>query len=276
MAQGVHAHTSAESLLRWKVFRDVLPVATRDTQSFPFGGSALLADSTISGYDSAHSRLETPRAMTGMHRPGIDEDDLVPLCTKFVQLVHPRNPILDVKSLLDSAREAKENGLGWDACSCLLLIACALARLTTPWASAEYFEDSGDQPPSPDIVFDQKSLAEAYYNAARKRIGLLDRSITSIQCLFFASIYEKHAMRPVEAYEYLHQASSRLYVYQLRRHSGRSNAMDDLQEERLASSLFKAERCVICTMNPSRPTNLPIASCSPHSVCHDCGAPPMT
>jgi len=55
--------------------------------------------------------------------------------------------------------------------------------------------------------------AQAYYFAAKQRIGLLGWSLVDIHCLFFASVYEKYALNPLQAWFYIQQASTRLQAH---------------------------------------------------------------
>lgn len=232
--------TSPESLLRWPILREVIAENVSCMKSFLFDGVSLVLGSEHINNHSA-LRNETPQGRMAA-RQNINEDDMMRLCSKFIQLIHPRNPILDTECLLNTARQVAEHGLTWDASSCLLLIVCGIACLTIPWATPEYFEHPYEQAWSPNVVLEEKSVAEAYFQASRKRIGLLDDSMTSVQCLFFASVYEKHAMRPIEACHYIQQGISRLQVLRLRRRDVNLGSDGELSEDRLFWSLFKAER----------------------------------
>lgn len=61
--------------------------------------------------------------------------------------------------------------------------------------------------------FGQKSLpsdkatADAYYSAARRRMGLLEVSLLAAQCHYLAGIYEICHMRALEAWSHYQQAS---------------------------------------------------------------------
>jgi hypothetical protein len=52
---------------------------------------------------------------------GVRDQAFVTLCRKFLALVNCRNPIMDGKDLLQYASSAAEDGLGWDAKSCLVV-----------------------------------------------------------------------------------------------------------------------------------------------------------
>lgn len=120
-------------------------------------------------------------------------DEKIPsLIDTFLQNVHTKNPILDVEFLVRQGRKAAENGLGWDAPSCLVLLACALGAIARPFdqclTSAEtparllnYESFSSASVYSKDL-----QLAESCYILACRRIGLLKFTILGAQCHFFA------------------------------------------------------------------------------------------
>ncbi|KAH6884451.1 hypothetical protein B0T10DRAFT_130882 [Thelonectria olida] len=229
-----------ESLLRWPVFNGVIPEKYSSIMSF-------LLES-VSQSHSVTQPLSDENGRGSRRGPGIREEDLVPLCRKFLKHVHPRNPILEPEELIKSARVASEHGLGWDSTSCLILLACALAHFTVPWRIP---------PESPggiqDIVFledvsdEAKVTAESYYMAAKKRIGLLGTSVPDVQCFFLASVYEKYALRPLQAWFCIQQASTRLQAHllgsgqQLWNSAKLRNTHTHHLEQRVFWSCFKAE-----------------------------------
>lgn len=75
-------------------------------------------------------------------------------------------------------------------------------------ADADYNMSS----PSTAALVDE-SAAEAYYSAAKRRLGLLPTSLISIQCHYFAGLYEKFAIRPLSAWMLLQQACVRFQAY---------------------------------------------------------------
>ncbi|RYP01159.1 hypothetical protein DL764_006282 [Monosporascus ibericus] len=64
---------------------------------------------------------------------------------------------------------------------------------------------------------DDGAAAGAYYEAAKKRIGLLRSSTIDMQCLFFASIFERYSLRPVNAWFYIQMACTRLQMHLMRK-----------------------------------------------------------
>jgi hypothetical protein len=105
-------------------------------------------------------------------------------------------------------------------------------------------EDVQDTAP----FFENRTKAEAYFLAAKKRLGLLGDSLLDIQCLFLAFIYEKTYFRHLQAWFYLQQAATRLQVRLLKtgtrpRANCQSLRTDDIHiEQRLFWSCFRAER----------------------------------
>jgi hypothetical protein len=86
---------------------------------------------------------------------------------------------------------------------------------------------------------------EAYYTEAKKRIGFLQSSITDIQCLLLASMYEKATLNIIKAWDYIKDACSRLQTYlSSRRRVGHEQQAHHL-EPRIFWSCMKAERFVL-------------------------------
>ncbi|KAI8185839.1 hypothetical protein K4K51_011277 [Colletotrichum sp. SAR 10_75] len=115
-------------------------------------------------------------------------------------------------------------------------------------------EDVAEIPLPAIIEPEDCGVADAYYLAASKRIGLLGPSILDIQCLFLASMYEKCRLRPLRACFYIQQASTRLQAHLLRRGrrpwraaSGSEEPTQPL-EQRVFWSCFKAENEILPTL----------------------------
>ncbi|KAF9875180.1 hypothetical protein CkaCkLH20_07446 [Colletotrichum karsti] len=245
-----------ESMLRWPVFDGMIPEEDARIESFILEFGTDLNDEPRHEGGTSNVSLATAGS-------GVREDAFVPLCQRFLMHVHPRNPILEGKELMSYARRAAEHGVGWDSPSCLVLLTCALACLTTPWippASGTPFmatvvsEDVAELPLPAIIETEDCGVADAYYLAASKRIGLLGPSILDIQCLFLASMYEKCRLRPLRACFYIQQASTRLQTHLLRRGrrpwreaNGREKPTQPL-EQRVFWSCFKAENEILPTL----------------------------
>ncbi|UKZ91693.1 uncharacterized protein TrAFT101_006664 [Trichoderma asperellum] len=224
----IYAFTRCETMLRWPVFKGLIDEKDAEIESFLFevGGDSENFPAPGGSPSSPHSLLDVPAPIA---RPAgvIDENAFVPLCRKFLVHVYPRNPILDKGALISYAKSAAANGLQWNASSCLVLLACALASFTTAWEPPNSSSPSTDQNadalgrhPVATAIEDgheDNLTARAYYEAAKKRIGTLGSSLIDIQCLFFASVFEKYALRPLDAWFYVQMACMRLEALLVRR-----------------------------------------------------------
>lgn len=165
----------------------------------------------------------------------IDERDVQELVQDFLRNVHIKNPILDRAELLGMARIVAEDGFQWGAQSCLVLIACALGSISSAWEVAV--------PAESDTSLDDKyshALADAYYTAARKRLGLLETSVPAIQCWFLLGVFEMYAMRPLNGWSSFSRACSLL---ELRLYVESQHSLQELSrgERRLYWSCLKSE-----------------------------------
>jgi len=127
-------------------------------------------------------------------------DERIPcLVDRFLQNVHTKNPILDVDLLVQWGRAAAENGLGWNAQSCLVLLACALGSISYPFVkcltSAPGRESISVGEPvhgtsaasSASIYSSELQQGESCFILACRRTGLLKHTVLGSQCHFFAA-----------------------------------------------------------------------------------------
>lgn len=117
-----------ESLLRWPIFNNLVTEEEKQVVSFVLesaseqnkdDSSMTSSDETRTDQSRRDGRLIDPgRSKKGR---GVEDDEFVPLCRKFLVYVHPRNPILEPDELIKYARKAGEQGLTWDSASCLVV-----------------------------------------------------------------------------------------------------------------------------------------------------------
>lgn len=67
-------------------------------------------------------------------------------------------------------------------------------------------------PSTSELKMTRPASADAYYLASKKRLGLLEVTLVSVQCFFLAGLYEMCCMRPASAWVHYCQACSRLQV----------------------------------------------------------------
>lgn len=104
--------TSTDSVLAWPIFNDY------------FGQNFLLDELLIAEHMPSslpESPLKIPGDYVSLKCGGICDDDIPNIITRFLRLVHIKNPILDSKSIKQFASRVAEHGLGWDPPSCLVV-----------------------------------------------------------------------------------------------------------------------------------------------------------
>lgn len=130
-----------------------------------------------------------------------------------MRLIHTKNPVLNVSDFMRSAREVAENGPGWNGQACLVLLACALASIAFPYSTTTSLSSGTPIGESLTATHQDVRVSEAYATAARKRLGLIDSTMLSAQCLYFAGLYEKFMMRPFSAWKTFQRACVELQAY---------------------------------------------------------------
>ena len=187
--------TTADTILTWPIYAN-----RYETNSLI---QPLFAPNLYSnGSNCSHATGDESIAKDLVVVPGglqpLPDEKIPSLIDNFLQNVHTKNPILDVESLLKHGRKAAEIGLGWDAPSCLVLLACALGSVARPFeqslTTVETISNSGSsfrrlsQDPVSSATLFAKDLqqAESCYVLACRRIGLLKYTILGAQCHFFA------------------------------------------------------------------------------------------
>ncbi|UNI23798.1 C6 zinc finger, variant 2 [Purpureocillium takamizusanense] len=157
-----------------------------------------------------------PPAQAGSPSTGVpllDGEEITALLTRFLRLVHVMNPVLDCTTLMTYGRAVAELGPQWDAKTCLVLLAAALGAIARPFGpGAETPASLGDSMSQHEDT-QARQKAESYYQYAKRRFGVLGRSLTACQCHFLSGTYLLHTLRPVEAWQSMFQASSLYTVY---------------------------------------------------------------
>jgi hypothetical protein len=206
---------SSEDILDWSVFQ-----SKHDRDQI----EKLIFDPTI--YSDRDAAIQTPshalavspctidveaRLLLSTGR-GIREEDVPALVERFLSNVHTKNPIFDSGDLRRIAKAIAGSGFAWDASTCLIvshaptcfgscansiqLLACACAVIAEPFLRTPITQcvDADSLTDSPNYA-----TAEAYYDAARKRIGLLTNTHMATECHFLAGVYEMYSLRPLRA-----------------------------------------------------------------------------
>ncbi|EXJ77958.1 hypothetical protein A1O3_09117 [Capronia epimyces CBS 606.96] len=195
------AYMNCESVMRWPIF----------------AGIALDIQSLVLDYDddeaadrSSRDLIDGATGRRGLFAKALQEDDFVPLSRRFLAYVHVKNPILDVQRFKLSVKTAAENGPAWDGPSCLVLVACALGCLASPFQPDPVLYETPESFRSSESPAVDPISAQGFYLAAKKRLGLLRPSLLYVQCLFLFGVFEMYTLRPQRAWFYFQQASLQL------------------------------------------------------------------
>ncbi|KAF6836705.1 vegetative cell wall protein gp1 [Colletotrichum plurivorum] len=220
------ASPNCEAILRWPVFSEMVP----EVYSF-----------ILEMEDDDPDSLGNPKtAATCNLGRGVQEEDFTVLSKKFLAYVHVKNPVLDVPDFKKHVKNAAENGPQWDGPSCLVLIACALACLATPFQSEYGFNGTPESMRSAasSTAAADPETAQAYYFAAKKRLGLLEPSLLQVQCLFFCGVFEMYSLHPLQAWFYFNQACVQFKNILWRRTQRRSAESVSQKARRLEQRLY--------------------------------------
>lgn len=109
------ASGSSETVLTWPIFNG--------RWSRNFLSQEILIDSLPSGSGAQgdhHQRKSLKRAVKRASQ-GINEENVPGLVDRFLQLVHSKNPVLNTRQIREAARHVAEDGVGWDASSCIVV-----------------------------------------------------------------------------------------------------------------------------------------------------------
>lgn len=116
------ARTTPDAVLQWPIFGNLYPANYITDAVFEAHAEDEYdpdsQDSIPYQHHPAKPRLSRSSGGGGV---GIDEDAIPDLVQKFLELVHVKNPILDTDTILSYAHHVAEEGLRWDAPSCLVV-----------------------------------------------------------------------------------------------------------------------------------------------------------
>ncbi|KAM0720454.1 hypothetical protein Q7P37_004590 [Cladosporium fusiforme] len=203
------AYSSVEQIFTWPIFN-------KDTAAQRVANTIFATQSSDSKEDDNGNSPPRHLAFNTNFQHMTTSQNITQLVERFMSSVHSKIPFLDPSHLRRSAIRAEELGPAWDSSSCLVLLACALGSITTPFdpeiRSAHDLRDTVPAPAPTDWV-----TADGYHDAARRRFGLLSSNVEAAQCHVLSGIYFLYKLQPLQAgFEF--QLASTTY---LRHRSGR-------------------------------------------------------
>ncbi|RDW73246.1 hypothetical protein BP6252_07153 [Coleophoma cylindrospora] len=183
-----------DSVLRWPIYGRSVPHLRR-----------MLETPTVERIGE-HNQMRSDNreriSRIGTTLLNLDSQVINSLVENFLAHNHIKNPILDVVSLQADVRGFAETGPQWDSKSCLILLVCAVSSLSAPLGN--------ELRPGPSKNADQLAVAEAYFQASQRRIGMLyhENTIVAAQCSFLTAVYLMSKLEILAAWKSFVQASS--------------------------------------------------------------------
>ncbi|KAH6985338.1 hypothetical protein EDB80DRAFT_732121 [Ilyonectria destructans] len=223
------ASTSADAILTWPMLAGPFPATYIADGIFE-------AEANVETLvDTAFHEVHLAASSSGLS--GILENDISKLVRRFLELVHPKNPVLDVGTLWSYAQGIAENGLRWNGASCLVLLACALGCVARPF-TVSHADLPVTSKTSLEAHKDDLARGNAYYNIACRRIGVLEKGLIGPQCHFLSGLYLVYTLKPLRAWSEFEQASRMFFIYW--RHKSRQLAQveESAPLRRLEGSIY--------------------------------------
>jgi hypothetical protein len=206
-----------DAILKWPIFRHLtLPVVPTPSHCSP----ASLCSST-----------QAPSISDELHPAACNQwvDD-------FFRHDHCKNPILDEQSTRRLVRKVCQEGVGWNAESCLVLLVCANGALACPLSNCSV---SSNEVTS--------LIPNALFTASLKRLGptLGSAGVVQAQCLFLAGVFLMSTLRPFDAWRMFLQS---LAICQSFTYCDQPDRPDDDR----SSSTVEAEGTIYCLHGSQR------------------------
>ena len=220
-------HMNIEGVLSWSVFDDMSP--------------NLDLKRLLNSSHGANQNLSVPADFDEQ----VAEEELV---ARFINSVFIYNPVVEEAKIHRYVRDARFNGIGWDAQSCLLVslggssvggIASLISFQLLIYAlgSIGPFGSGPQKDASSFRTSSQFRQSESYFSAAQKRMGhLLCRTgVLEAQCFFLAGVYLMATLRPMEAWKMFVQALACCQAFYTEKESPEA---DREGEQRLRESIY--------------------------------------
>jgi hypothetical protein len=209
---------TTEEVLSWSVFqkhydsRCDLKALLRTRSAAPSAFSPMSIDSFFLTGDVEHN---SPQRMLD----------------NFLHSVHVKNPMLDENKIKQLVNRMSLEGPTWNADCCLALIVCALGSV-----ESSFDPNSGSSDPPMEAV------AESYFNAAQRRLGMFIGSggVLEAQCFFYSGVYLMNKLQPLGAWRLFCQALACCQEFAC----ADPSYQDHLTRISSANQILPAEECV--------------------------------
>ena len=175
--------------------------------------------------------------------------ELTRLVEKYRQVVHSKNPILDMDEVHNMMLNLAEHGFDWSLATCLSALICAIGALSQRYQAQRLSlgnQSTPDalQPLSVDdyLCGSEPQLSLQFWHVAVKRLGSAagHDGLQGAQCLCLAGIYYMHLLEPLQAWKYFNLAGSVWYSWHLTEYASGRRSSPRLPEQSVtvAQALF--------------------------------------
>jgi hypothetical protein len=136
--------------------------------------------------------------------PETSSRQLLWLEAKYIEVLHIKNPILDLDQLHHMMVHVAEHGFDWSTSACLVALVCANAAITD---SHTEFSSSPEVTPGKKAELE---LSMQFWSVAVKRLGYAtaQNTVQAVQCLCLAGIWYMHRLEPLEAWKHFNLAGA--------------------------------------------------------------------
>ncbi|KAL7910472.1 hypothetical protein GGI35DRAFT_367877 [Trichoderma velutinum] len=212
------ARIRTDTLLSWPVFRGALSSLTpvdfidQNNNHCVTYLSDCLTRPAASHSISMSSTVEPDCPMLSTSRI-----DVEPLISRFFQEVHTKNPILDLDAVIAYTSAFYEQGVVWDAPTCLILLICALGSLASTWEYGDALLEIDKESHASGFPSNRSKdiqQAKVYFFAAEHRLGCAigQPGVLPIQCLCLAGVYHMYTLNPLAALHMFHAAGTAVQI----------------------------------------------------------------
>ncbi|OAA66459.1 c6 zinc finger domain containing protein [Niveomyces insectorum RCEF 264] len=163
---------SLEAVLKWPIFAALVPHLAADLHTPT--AEVLAQDGPIATVTEHDIAL----ALQSLSPAALDR-----LVDNFLANNNIKHPVLDSNALRGYVCAFNATGPQWDSQTCLILLVCAVSSVSTSLDE--------EQEPGLSKSAEQLTRAEAYFQAAQRRIGMVyhETSILAGQCAFMTGVY---------------------------------------------------------------------------------------
>ena len=148
----------------------------------------------------------------------------------FMTQIEPKCPLMDVDQLTAYITQIAEDGFGWSASSCMVLLVLAMAAIWGQYPNDERRlvvannNNSASAREAYTLAVPEHRIKEAsiYFAMAERRMSAasLDDSLLGVLCFYLFGTYFKYVFEPMQAWKMFRMSSMLWEAYNLKHAHG--------------------------------------------------------